>query len=136
MTKWMGMRMHGSREREYVGIMQCSLSCDGSSYCIVQEENSCTDSLLQLQNFSMVRWSCGQFTEGRTNVHNEDHNGQPSLVMPKVCSKQFCRTDASQFCRTDASQFWNTLVSSPRCLAQLCTKSSPGGRRMLSQRQR
>ena len=25
---------------------------------------------------SMVRRCCGQFTEGRTNVNNEDHSGQ------------------------------------------------------------
>ena len=33
---------------------------------------------------SMVRWWCRQFTEGQTNVHNEDCSGRLTLVMPEL----------------------------------------------------
>ena len=33
---------------------------------------------------SMIRRLCGHFTEGRTNVHDEDCSGRPSLVMPEL----------------------------------------------------
>ena len=49
---------------------------------------------------SVVRRWCGQVTEGRTNVHDEDRSGRPSLVTPELMEsvrKQFSRTGASQF---------------------------------------
>ena len=37
-----------------------------------------------MRDSSMVRWWCGQFTEGRTNVHGEEVSDRPSLVTPEL----------------------------------------------------
>ena len=59
--------------------------CDGSSYCTALGENGCTDIVSrQLRDSSMTRRWCGQFSEDRTKVHDEDRSGRSSLVTPEL----------------------------------------------------
>ena len=67
-----------------MGIMQFQ-SCDCSSYCTALGKNGYIDIVSrQLRDSSVVRRWCGQFTEGRTNVHDENHSGRTLLLTPEL----------------------------------------------------
>ena len=85
MTSRTGMRMRSNTEGVCGNNTVQFQSCDGSSSCTALGENGCTDIVSrQLRDSYMIRRWCEQFTEGRTNVHNEDRSGRPSLVTLEV----------------------------------------------------
>ena len=56
-------------------------------------------------SYSMARRRCGQFTKGRTNMHDVDCSSRPSLVMPELIES--VRQSSS------AEPVFHTLVNSP-----------------------
>ena len=67
-----GMRVR----REYVGTMQCSLSCDGSSYGTALVENGCTD-IVSLD----LRVSCSYQISARSEAIS---SRDPPTIVPRV----------------------------------------------------
>ena len=124
MTCWTEMHMRRSREGVCENNAVQFQSCDSSSYCTA----------LGYCHLPAARFQYGQTSGAGNSLKAKPIRITKTIVVNhpwwcqnwwKVCDKQICRTGASQF--------WNSVVSSPRCLAHCCTKSSPGGRKTFLQ---
>ena len=111
MTSRTGMHIRSSREKN-VGIMQCSFSFV-TAVVIAQRREKMSPVNCEIREFIrflhaqkqspkeihrqlcyvygpdftsdiMVRRRCGQFTKGRTTVHDVDRGGRSSLMTPEL----------------------------------------------------